>query len=93
MIMLICTKHYLSNISSSIHEKMKQHWAWIEKRLLIKKREIVHGKIHEIFSIPASVWNWFKLYRWSFFFCLFFGQQPIKSSLHQVSSNIYLVIL
>ena len=37
-IMVICIKQHLSNIWSSIHEKVKQHWVWIEKKaLLIKK--------------------------------------------------------
>ena len=39
MIMLICIKQHLSNIWSSIHEKVKQHWGWVEKRrCLLKKR-------------------------------------------------------
>ena len=34
----ICTKQLLSNIWSSIHEKLKQHWDWFEKKALhIKK--------------------------------------------------------
>ena len=32
MMMLICIKQHLSNISSSIHEKVKQHWDWVEKK-------------------------------------------------------------
>ena len=32
MIVLICIKQHLSNIWSSIHEKVKQHWGWVEKR-------------------------------------------------------------
>ena len=35
--MVICIKQHLSNIWSSIHEKVKQHWGWVEKMLLIKK--------------------------------------------------------
>ena len=32
---------YLSNTWSSIHEKVKQHWGWVEKmRCLLKKRGI-----------------------------------------------------
>ena len=38
MIMLICIKQHLSNIWSSIHEKVKQHRDWFEKRVdYIKK--------------------------------------------------------
>ena len=32
-------KQYVSNIWRSIHEKVKQHWGWVEKKLcLLKKR-------------------------------------------------------
>ena len=38
MMIFICTKQLLSNIWSSIHEKLKQHWDWFEKKALhIKK--------------------------------------------------------
>ena len=32
IMMVICIKQHLSNIWSSIHEKGKQHWGWIEKK-------------------------------------------------------------
>ena len=32
MMMLVCIKQHLSNIWSSIHEKVKQHWGWVEKK-------------------------------------------------------------
>ena len=35
MIMLTCI--HLSNIWSSIHEKVKQHWGWVEKSVAYKK--------------------------------------------------------
>ena len=36
--MIVCTKQHLSNMWSSIYEKVKQHWGWVEKKaLLIKK--------------------------------------------------------
>ena len=39
MMMLIRTKQHLSNIWSSIHGKVKQHWGWIENNVAyIKKR-------------------------------------------------------
>ena len=35
---------HLSNIWSSIHEEVKQHWGWVEKKaLLIKKSMYSHG--------------------------------------------------
>ena len=30
--MVIRSKQYLSNIWSSIHDKVKQHWSWLEKK-------------------------------------------------------------
>ena len=35
--MVICIKQHLSNIWSSIHEKVKQHWGWVEKSVAYKK--------------------------------------------------------
>ena len=37
VIMLICTNQHLSNIWSSIHEKVKQYWGLIEKKRFLKK--------------------------------------------------------
>ena len=41
MMVVICTKQHQSNIWSSVHEKVKQHWGWVEKKVLIiiKKNE------------------------------------------------------
>ena len=33
MMMLICIKQLRSSIWSSIHEKVKQHWRWVEKKM------------------------------------------------------------
>ena len=32
MILVICIKQHQSNTWSSIYEKVKQHWGWIEKK-------------------------------------------------------------
>ena len=32
MIMLLCIKQNLSNIWTSVHEKVKQRWGWVEKK-------------------------------------------------------------
>ena len=37
MMMLTCITQHLSNIWSSIHEKAKQHWGWVEKKRCLKK--------------------------------------------------------
>ena len=34
---VICIKQHLINIWSSIHEKVKQHWGWVEKSVACKK--------------------------------------------------------
>ena len=38
--MLRCIKQYLSNIWSSVHEKGKQRWGWVEKSIAYKKSRI-----------------------------------------------------
>ena len=38
IVLYVLSKQHFSNIWSSIHEKVKQHWDWVEKKtLLIKK--------------------------------------------------------
>ena len=37
IMMVIYIKQHLSNIWSSIHEKVKQHWGWVKKRVAFKK--------------------------------------------------------
>ena len=32
ILMVICIKQHLSNIWSSIHKRVKQHWGWVEKK-------------------------------------------------------------
>ena len=36
--MLISIKQHLINIWSSIHEKVKQRWGWLEKKALVIKK-------------------------------------------------------
>ena len=38
ILMVICIKQHLSNIWSSIHEKVKQHWGWVEKKACISRK-------------------------------------------------------
>ena len=47
MMMLIRTKQHLSNIWSSIHEKVKQHWGWVEKSVAYKKACNYHDRLIE----------------------------------------------
>ena len=38
--MIMCTKQHLSNIWNSIHEKVKQHWDWVEKKRCLQKKSM-----------------------------------------------------
>ena len=38
---IICIKQYLSNIWSSIHEKFKQYWEWVEKSVAYEKKACI----------------------------------------------------
>ena len=40
--MPLCNKQHLSNIWGSIHEKVKQHWGWVEKNVAYKKTCIMN---------------------------------------------------
>ena len=38
--MVICIKQHLSNIWKLVHEKVKQHWGWLEKKVVYKKERL-----------------------------------------------------
>ena len=38
IMMVIYTKQHVSNIWSLIHENIKQHWDWVEKKRCLWKR-------------------------------------------------------
>ena len=40
----VCIKQHLSNIWSTIHEKVKQLWGWVEKIVACKKSLYSQGK-------------------------------------------------
>ena len=40
MMMFTCIDQHLSNIWSWIHEKVKQHWNWAEKKCCLQKTRI-----------------------------------------------------
>ena len=40
--MFICIKQHLSNIWSSIHEKVMQHLGWVEKKRCLYKKSVQH---------------------------------------------------
>ena len=40
--MVISIKQHLGNIWSSIHEKVKQRWDWVEKKCCIKKKRLIN---------------------------------------------------
>ena len=39
--MVICINQHLSNIWSSIHEKVKQRWGWVEKTRCLQKKRVL----------------------------------------------------
>ena len=41
MMMLICFKQHLSNIWSSLYERVKQHWGWVEKKPCLWKKRLI----------------------------------------------------
>ena len=41
--MLKSIKQHLSNIWSSIHEKVKQHWHWVEKKSVAYKKSVYYS--------------------------------------------------
>ena len=44
IMMVLCIKQHLSNIWSSIHEKIKQHWGCVEKKALLIKNLVNQKK-------------------------------------------------
>ena len=36
--MVTCIKQHLGNIWNSIYEKVKQHWGWVEKKVLLLEK-------------------------------------------------------
>ena len=47
IMMVLCIKKHLSNIWSSIHEKVKQHWGWLKKSVAHKKSVFFLFGFHE----------------------------------------------
>ena len=54
-IMLICIKQHPSNIWSSIYEKVKKHWGWVEKKALVIKKACRY-------TCPNLMVNYFHLF-------------------------------
>ena len=69
--MVICIKQHLSNVWSSIHERVKQHWGWVEKKvLLIKIKRVVRfccccccfvKKFRSLWQKKQTKIDWFKM--------------------------------
>ena len=52
MMMPTFIKQHLSNIWSSIHEKVKHHWGWVQKCVVYKKSVYNMGNSFFVFYIP-----------------------------------------
>ena len=48
IVMAICIKQHLSNIWGSVHEKVKQHWGWVEKKRCIQKNACIFLRIQQL---------------------------------------------
>ena len=57
MMMLICIKQHLSNTWSPVHEKVKQHWGWVEKSIAYKKTARVRCKFNTITLLQNFITN------------------------------------
>ena len=63
MMMLICIKQHLSNIWSSAHEKIKEHWGWVGKKkqkrewtCLNKLTKLIRSEMEKnIFLMPPTL--------------------------------------
>ena len=59
VMMLICIKQHLSNTWSSIHEKVKQQWGIVEKKVFHIKNSVYLGwKPVTVFVKPAVLDIW-----------------------------------
>ena len=63
MVMLVCIKQHLSNIWSSIHGKVKQHWGWVEKKCCLLKKSMYLKMLINFFLTYRIVKNL------TFFYC------------------------
>ena len=45
VMMVVSMKQHLSNIWSSIHEEVKQHWNWVNKMVASKKSVYYESKL------------------------------------------------
>ena len=57
IMMAICVKQQLSNIWSSIHEKVKKHWGWAEKIKRLVKKGLVYSVIQ--YTVFKFTCHWY----------------------------------
>ena len=65
---VIYIKQYLSNIWSSIHEKIKQHWGWAGKKAFLYKKAFI-PKTFNLVTLDDHPLNLFQSLHRSMFFC------------------------
>ena len=46
----ICNKQQLSNIWGSIHQKIKQHWGWVENNALITNKACIAYSVNRLMT-------------------------------------------
>ena len=63
----VSIKQHLSNIWRSIHEKVKQHWGWVEKSVAYKKAFILPLRLFIclnmifFFFLHNSIWEGYSI--------------------------------
>ena len=55
MLLLIRINQYLSNIWSSIHKQVKQHWGWVEKKHCLWKKRVCNIALFKFMAYSLYV--------------------------------------
>ena len=58
--MPLCNKQHLNNSWSSIHEKVKKHWGWVEKSVACKEKCVNNFFSLVLFSAVIHKRKWKK---------------------------------
>ena len=71
IMMVICIKQQLSNIWSSIDEKVKQRWGWVEKSVAYLKKRVIRKNIARCkFLQKLAPTMWKLIFLWFFSICM-----------------------
>ena len=94
IMMVICIKQHLRNIWSSVHEKIKKYWGWVERIFLLIKKGMTHiwrpWKLSN-FQVPPPPcqftskifplpWSWTSNFKWT--------HPPLQMKTNRLKENI-----